>query len=122
MKRLLLFALLFVPHLAWSQAMTSILAAQVNTGTGPVTGKLCLAAIDAKQAPISISTSDGHFYTKERPFCQTLTAGAMVGSLSVPNPVTDSAPGHGYSITVWNTTTGNRTDVGPAYGIGGTAW
>jgi hypothetical protein len=114
-----LFAL---PPVAHAQATTTITATLVDAGNGPVTGTLCLHAVNSYDNPISISKAGGGFYLANRPFCQTLTAGALVGSLTVPNPVTDSAPGHAYDIVVYDTTSSIQTDLGPVYGIGGSSW
>jgi hypothetical protein len=107
---------------ALPQATTSIAATIVDAGNGAVTGTLCLHAVDQYGNPISISKSGGGFYLANRPFCQTLTSGALAGSLTVPNPVTDSAPGHAYDILVYDTTSGIQTDIGVVYGIGGSTW
>jgi hypothetical protein len=121
--RLLSIAIaLCAPLALHAQSLTSITAISVKTGNGNVTGQLCLVAIDAKRSPITVTVSGGGVYTREHPFCQTLTNGALVGSLNVPNPVTDSAPGHGYEISTYNTATGIRTDLGPAYTVGGSSW
>jgi hypothetical protein len=112
---------LCVPR-AHSQAMTAITATGTNAGPLQVTGSLCMQAVDAKDNPISVSIAGGGFYLKGRPFCQTLTTGALAGSLSVPNPVTDSAPGHGYDIVVYDSTSTLQTDLGAVYGIGGSTW
>ncbi len=102
--------------------MTSIIATNINSGGVPTTGLLCLKAIDVRANPASVSRSGGGFYVANWPFCGRLVAGALVGSLNVPNPATDSAPGHGYDVTITDTTTGLTTDLGPVYGIGGTSW
>lgn len=107
---------------AHSQAMTSITATSIDAGSGPVTGTLCLHAVNAQGGSISISKQGGGFFLANRPFCQTLTAGALAGALTVPNPVTDSAPGHAYDIIVYDSTSGIQTDLGPVYGIGGASW
>ena len=107
---------------ARSQSMTTITATQVNAGSGLVTGTLCLHAVNASNSPISISKSGGGFYLANLPFCGTLTSGALVGSLQVPNPQTDSAPGHAYDVIVYDSVHATQTDLGPVYGIGGSTW
>src|SRR6185437_12571395 len=111
-----------VHGLAFSQATTTITATAVNAGAGAVTGTLCLKPVDINNNPISISKSGGGFYLAGRSFCQTLTAGSLAGSLTVPNPVTDSASLHAYDITIYDSTSQITTDLGPVYGIGGSSW
>lgn len=110
------------PQLAHAQAMTTITATNTQAGNAPANGTLCLRAVNAQGNPISISKSGGGFYLAGQPFCQTLTSGALAGSLQVPNPVTDSAPGHAYDAQVYDTTSGQLIDLGPIYGIGGSSW
>lgn len=108
---------------AYAQSMTGIVASTANAGTrGPINGTACLFAVDGTKQKISVTIAGGGFYEAGQPFCQTLTAGAFAGSLSVPNPLTDSAPGHGYDITIWDNTTGKTIDIGVTYAIGGASW
>jgi hypothetical protein len=108
--------------LAYPQAMTTITATNVQAGGEPATGTLCLRAVNSQGNPISVSKSGGGFYLAGQPFCQTLISGALAGSLTVPNPVTDSTPGHPYDIQVYDTGSGQLIDLGDIYGIGGSTW
>jgi hypothetical protein len=114
--------LALTPHRAAAQAMTTITATNVQAGNVAATGTLCMRAVDVRGNPISVSKAGGGFYLAGQPFCQTVTAGALAGSLTVPNPVTDSAPGHAYDIQVYDTLSGMLIDLGPIYGIGGSTW
>jgi len=105
-----------------AQSMTSITATNVRTGSGPVTGTLCLKAWDRYSRGITVSVSGGGLYTPEQATCQSLTAGALAGPLSVPNPLTDSMPHHGYNVIVYDSVHHLQTDLGLVNGIGGASW
>jgi hypothetical protein len=141
MRSVRLFAFLLLSSLpAFPQALTSITAASTNIASVPVNGTLCLNAINPQRDPISVTSSAGTLYLAGYPFCQTLTAGALNGSLSVPNPLTDSAPGHPYDIIIYpgvptpgpynsgvtapagTSSSEVGVDLGPVYGIGGSTW
>lgn len=115
-------ALLCLAPIAFSQSMTPITATLVRTGSGPVTGRVCLRAQNKLSQPISVSIAGGGIFTPEQPFCQALTAGALAGSLSVPNPLTDSQPGHGYDIIIYDEVRHLQTDLGYVSSIGGATW
>jgi hypothetical protein len=92
--------------------MTTVTATSINVAGTPITGTLCMTAVNAQKNPISVTNSGGTVYAAGWPFCQVLTTGALAGSLQVPNSVTDSVPGHGYDAIVY---------VGPVTpGVGGT--
>jgi hypothetical protein len=136
----LLLTALFTPLAALAQSsMTTITATSVDVGAVPVNGTLCFQAVNGSGTPISVTSSGGTVYLSQ-PFCQVLTAGALAGSLSVPNACTDSAAGHPYDAAVYvgptvpgpggvgvtapsgTTTSEVATDLGLIYGVCGGSW
>lgn len=115
--------LLLAPALAVSaQQFTQITATSVNAGGAPITGTLCFTAVDRYGNPIPVTKQGGGFYKAASPFCGTLNAGALSGTLSVPNSLNDSAAGHGYSLVIFDQATGLSSDPMLINGIGGTTW
>jgi hypothetical protein len=102
--------------------MTLITATSVYSGNTPITGTICFTAVDQFHNAIPVTKQGGGFYVKGQPFCQTLTAGALAGSLSVPNAATDSAPGHGYAMVIYNSSTSQASDTLYISGIAGSSW
>lgn len=123
-----LFLICGLARHAPAQQMTSITATSVNSGGSAVSGQICFTAIDSFGNPIAVSRSGGGFFqalSASAPgygFCQKLADGALQGSLSVPNPLTDSAPGHGYAMTIYDQNLGVWSDPIRIYSIGGSTW
>jgi hypothetical protein len=123
MRRTSLACLVFLFTLpSFGQSMTTITATTVDAGNGAVTGSLCAKVENSVGQPISVTKSGGGIYLANRPFCAPLVAGALSGTLSVPNSVTDSAPGHGYDLIIFDTVNHLQTDLGIVFGIGGATW
>ncbi len=103
---------------------TSIVSTRVFSGSSTVTGTECFQPIDKYGSPIALTVAGGGYYEKGSNFCEPLTGGALNvnGSLELPDSQTDSAPGHGYNLTIYNNLTGEASTPVAIYGITGPSW
>ncbi|MFC6645488.1 hypothetical protein ACFQBQ_07785 [Granulicella cerasi] len=122
LRNLVLSALALLTTVSHAQnVMTTITAESINGGNSPTSGTLCLTPVDQYNNAIQVTKHGGGFYMKGRPFCGTITDGALVTTLQVPDSATDSSPGHSYQISVFDSTT-QTVDTFFVPGIAGPTW
>src|ERR1700719_347032 len=105
MKRLALLVMVIVcARFGFTQNYTTITATNI-TDIGPAgpqplaSGMLCFLATDNLDRPVSFQPGGGgQALTNE--ICQTIAAGALVGTLKVPNPANTLPAGILYRIRV----------------------
>jgi hypothetical protein len=113
---------------ALAQNTTTITATTVYNGasagaaTPLASGTLCLLAVDAYAAPLSFTQGGGGLNLANRAFCQTVTAGALTGSLAVPNPAHTLPANICYLITVKDASSQQVIPLGKTCSIGGSTY
>jgi lysophospholipase L1-like esterase len=97
---------------AFAQNTTSIIASNgIQAGSTPLaSGKLCFVAVNDKNKPISFTGPGVGLNLAGHSFCQVVTAGAIVGSLPVPNGAV-TLPHVCYNGTVHDNATSSDTPI-----------
>jgi len=118
-----LVAFVAVSTPAFAQDMTSIVATSTNSGDTPLAnGQLCFVGVDQYGTPITFTKHNGGTYLRGRPTCQTITAGALAGALSVPNALLTQPANICYAITISDASNNQTIPWGISCGVDGTSF
>ncbi len=105
MKKLL-FALLLLCSSALAQNYTTVSASNIQyLNQAKVTGQICFLGTNSSNIPISFQAGGGG-QVAAYPMCQTVTNGAIIGTLNVPNPALTTPANICYRVRVSDNTYG----------------
>ena len=123
LRALLLSALALTAASAFAQNTTTITATEIYSGTAPLaSGKLCLTGVNTSGQAITFTTHGGGLNLAGRAFCQTLTSGALTGSLAVPNAALTLPANICYDAVVTDSTNNQTIDLGVTCTISGSSF
>jgi hypothetical protein len=108
---------------AFSQNTTTITATTILSGGAALSsGTLCLTGTDVNGNNITFTTHGGGLNLAGRAFCQTVTSGALAGSLTVPNPALTLPANICYHAKVSDAGNNQTIDLGITCTIAGSSF